>query len=95
MEVVGVERVERPLPPDSTQELLLGQRVDAVVAQDVVPVPRERRELPVDAVEVAEFDLGGIGGVDEVAQLDEEVGPVPAEPLGGLGELRRGLPVVA
>jgi len=52
-------------------------------------------ELAGDPLEIALFRLEGIRRVDQIAQLEDQIGFLLLEAAGGLGELCRRLPVIA
>lgn len=95
MHAAAVEGVIRPLLADAVEKLLLGQRIDAVVAQDVVPLAGDGGEGPADARQVGLLGRDRVGGIDQVAQLDDEGGPVGGELAARLGELAQRFAVVA
>ena len=95
MKIPGVERVIRLLLPHGFQEFLLLQRVDAVIAEHVMPLLADGREIPVNPLQVAEFGFYRVGRVDEVAEFDEKRRLVFGEFGGGFCQLVRGLAIVS
>ena len=60
----AVERVVRLLLVDPFEELFLRERIDAVIAEDVMAGLRDRRELFVHRLEVGPLGRHRVGGVD-------------------------------
>ena len=87
VEVSGVKRVVRFLLLDGFKEFLFRQRVDSVIAQHVVPILTDHRKIPIDPLQVTQFDLHRISRVDEVTQFHEKSGLVLAEFGGSLCQL--------
>ena len=51
-------------------------------------------EVAIDFREVAEFGIDRNGGVDDIAQFDDEIGAERAELIAGFGEFAEGFAVV-
>jgi hypothetical protein len=94
MEAAHIERVVRLLLANLAEELLLGQRINAVVAQDVMLLAGKLSKFLVDACQERPLGLDRFRRVDEVAQADHEVRLVLAELFSGVSQLGQALPVI-
>lgn len=94
VDAATIEGIERLFAADRAQEFGFGQRIDAVVPQDVMAVGGDFGEVAVDFGKVAKFGLDRIGGVDDIAQFDDEIGVEGAKLIAGFGEFAEGFAVV-
>ena len=89
----SIKRVEGPLLPDDLQELGLGEVLHAMVAQDAMVL--EVRELFGNLLEIPFLHIQGRSRVDGIAQLDNQIRFLLVKSLRCLGQLRKGLSIVA
>ena len=94
VDAAAVEGVERLFAADRAEEFGFGQGIDAVIPQDVMAVGGDLGEVAVDFGKVAEFGIDRVGGVDDIAQFDDEIGAEGSKLIAGFGEFAEGFAVM-
>ena len=95
MKIASIERIVGLLLLNSTQELGLSQRVDAMISKHIMTIFRDGTEFSINLLEVPLLGLNGIRSVDEIPQFDNEICPIFLKLGCRFGQLSKRLPVVA